>query len=196
LSEEAEYLKTGEAAERFHLSQDSLKRWIREGKLKAGKTPGGHNIISVAELKRFLELDQGDDSAVEKGGAGAGGAKLHILLVEDNVEIRNVIVFSLEKAGYQVTTAGSGPEALAKSRDGHFDLYLIDKWLPEGSDAGIEVCRNIREHDTHTPIIICSAIQGEAEVKKAREAGAQDYLKKPDDILTIDERVAQWLTKR
>ena len=65
--------------------------------------------------------------------------------------------------------------ALAGSQ--HFDLYLLDSWLPDGS--GLDLCRQIREFDKVTPILFYSAAAYEIDRHLAMKCGAQAYLIKP-----------------
>ena len=73
-----------------------------------------------------------------------------ILLVDDEPLILKGLKFSLEQDGYETDTAADGEEALAKMRNGGYDIVLLDVMLPKLS--GIEVCQNIRE-TSNVPII-------------------------------------------
>jgi DNA-binding response OmpR family regulator len=59
----------------------------------------------------------------------------------------------------------------------YFDLYILDNWLPDGD--GVDLCRNIREFDPHTPILFNSAAAYARDIREAIRAGAQSYLVKP-----------------
>ena len=74
-----------------------------------------------------------------------------------------------------VQTAG---KALSTIRAEHFDLYLLDSRLADAD--GFELCRQIREDDPQTPILFFSGAAFEADRKKGIEAGANDYVIKPD----------------
>jgi DNA-binding response OmpR family regulator len=63
------------------------------------------------------------------------------------------------------------------ARREHFDLYILDSWLPDRS--GFELCRLIREFNQRTPILFCSAAAYARDIREAIRAGAQEYLVKP-----------------
>jgi two-component system response regulator MtrA len=73
----------------------------------------------------------------------------HVLLVEDDPSIREVAGLGLEQAGFRVTATGDGLDALARFRQGPFDLVVLDVMLP--SLDGLEVCREIRR-ESQMPI--------------------------------------------
>jgi DNA-binding response OmpR family regulator len=98
-----------------------------------------------------------------------------ILLVEDYEDSRELATHTLTE--YTLTCARNFNEGLRIARQGGFDLYLLDNWLPDKS--GVELCRAIREFDPHTPILFYSAAAYERDIEQAIRAGAQDYLTKP-----------------
>ena len=71
-------------------------------------------------------------------------------------------------------------EALKLAREQHFDLYILDSWLPDGK--GVELCKRLREFDRRTPIMFLSAAAYETDKQAAIDSGAQCYLIKPVDI--------------
>jgi two-component system, OmpR family, manganese sensing response regulator len=98
-----------------------------------------------------------------------------ILLVEDYEDSRDLATHIL--TDYTLTCARNFNEGLRMARQGGFDLYLLDNWLPDKS--GVELCRAIREFDPHTPILFYSAAAYQRDIEEAIRAGAQDYLAKP-----------------
>ena len=98
-----------------------------------------------------------------------------ILLVEDYEDSRDLATHIL--TDYTLTCARNFNEGLRIARQGGFDLYLLDNWLPDKS--GVELCRAIREFDPHTPILFYSAAAYQRDIEEAIRAGAQDYLAKP-----------------
>lgn len=99
-----------------------------------------------------------------------------VLVVEDDVNIREVVARYLEAAGLLVTQATDGFEALALAASTPPDLVVLDRMLP-GID-GVEVCRRLRA-TTPVPVIMLTAL-GETDDRIAGlEAGADDYLGKP-----------------
>lgn len=101
--------------------------------------------------------------------------KKRILCVEDDRDTCELL--SILFSEYDVVFAGSLREAFSLLESEHFDLYVLDNWLPDGS--GIEVCRKIHELKPDVPIIFTSAVGQKSEIKKALAAGAREYLVKP-----------------
>src|SRR2546429_563720 len=87
--------------------------------------------------------------------ARTAGHKAHILVVDDEKNIRLTIQHSLVAADYEVDTAANGLEGLEKFRDDHYDLILMDLRMPQVN--GIEMLREIREKDKHTAAVVITA---------------------------------------
>ena len=83
----------------------------------------------------------------------------------------------LEQRNYEVVTGSTIEDGVALAGSQHFDLYLLDSWLPDGS--GLDLCRQIREFDQVTPILFYSAAAYEIDREQALRSGAQAYLIKP-----------------
>ena len=109
-----------------------------------------------------------------------------ILLVDDEPLILKGLKFSLEQDGYETDTAADGEEALAKMRNGGYDIVLLDVMLPKLS--GIEVCQNIRE-TSNVPIIMLTAKGEDMDKILGLEYGADDYITKPFNILEVKARI-------
>ena len=118
----------------------------------------------------------------------------HILYVEDHEDTRVLMTIFLENAGYKVTPAENGRDALTLARGGDFDLYLLDHTFPDVS--GITLCEAIREMDAEAPILFYSAHAMQREREAALRAGAQDYLIKPLDLFNVAEHVTKWIEAR
>jgi DNA-binding response OmpR family regulator len=102
-----------------------------------------------------------------------------VLVVEDEPDIRDLLVFHLTREGYQVATTGNGLDALREVTAGRPDLLVLDLMLP-GLD-GLEVCRRLRK-DAATaalPIIMLTAKGDEVDRVVGLELGADDYIVKP-----------------
>jgi two-component system phosphate regulon response regulator PhoB len=110
---------------------------------------------------------------------GTNVKKELILAVEDETDIRELICFNLLRAGYQVSSAVSGEEALEFLSKNKPALVLLDLMLP-GID-GLEVCRQIKNNAaTKTlPVIMLTARGEESDIVKGLEIGADDYITKP-----------------
>ena len=102
-----------------------------------------------------------------------------VLVVEDEPDIRNLIVLHLSREGFRSRTAKSGPEALREARAATPDLVILDLMLPDLD--GLEVCRRLRS-DAATatiPIIMLTAKADEVDRVVGLEMGADDYVVKP-----------------
>ncbi|HSF04526.1 MAG TPA: response regulator transcription factor [Methylomirabilota bacterium] len=103
----------------------------------------------------------------------------NVLVVEDETDIRNLVVFHLAREGYRCRTAATGTQALQEVR-GHLpDLIVLDLMLPEMD--GLEVCRRVRADPVSAavPIIMLTAKADEVDRVVGLEMGADDYLVKP-----------------
>jgi two-component system, OmpR family, alkaline phosphatase synthesis response regulator PhoP len=107
------------------------------------------------------------------------GVATDVLVVEDEPDIRSLVVHHLEREGFRCRTAGSGGEALARVRSSTPDLMVLDLMLP-GMD-GLEVCRRLRGDPATAglPIIMLTAKADEVDRVVGLELGADDYLAKP-----------------
>lgn len=101
---------------------------------------------------------------------------MKVLIVEDDLPLSDVLVFTLRRAGFDPITAYDGLTALELWQAERPDFVLLDLNLPKVD--GLVVCRQIRS-EAETPIIILSVRGGEANVVQGLELGADDYLVKP-----------------
>jgi DNA-binding response OmpR family regulator len=100
----------------------------------------------------------------------------HILVVDDEPRIAEICRDYLERAGFHVMTAGTGPDALALARTRRPDLIVLDLGLPKMD--GLDVTRALRRHSS-VPIIMLTARVEESDKLIGLELGADDYLTKP-----------------
>lgn len=100
----------------------------------------------------------------------------HILVVDDDREIRDLTARFLRKHGFRVDDAANGKEMDAHLADGAFDLIVLDLMMP-GED-GLSICRRLRA-ETAIPIIMLTALGEETDRIVGLEMGADDYLPKP-----------------
>ncbi|MBI3911228.1 MAG: response regulator [Armatimonadetes bacterium] len=102
----------------------------------------------------------------------------HILIVDDEENIRETMRFALEAVGHRVETAASGAEALEEFGSGEgWDLVLLDQRMP--GVEGLEVLRRIRERDPAARVIMVTAYGTIELAVEAMKAGARDFLRKP-----------------
>jgi DNA-binding response OmpR family regulator len=114
-----------------------------------------------------------------------------VLCVEDEEDTCLMISALLGLINCEAVSAQTIDAARQQIRKEQFDLYLLDNWLPGGT--GIELCREIREQDTTTPVIFYSGAAYDSDRQEAMEAGAQAYLIKPTDIARLIEVVKLFL---
>jgi DNA-binding response OmpR family regulator len=100
-----------------------------------------------------------------------------ILIVEDDAHLAAGLRYNLEKAGYAVSHAASGPDGLQSARDLHPDLIVLDLMLP-GLD-GFDLLGTLRDEGVRTPVIILSAKDAEVDKIRGFDTGADDYVSKP-----------------
>lgn len=100
----------------------------------------------------------------------------HILIVDDDREIRDLLSRLLKKHGYRTSTAEDGRSMQALLEHGRFDLAVLDLMLP-GED-GLSLCRRLRA-ESELPIIMLTALGEETDRIVGLEVGADDYLPKP-----------------
>ena len=122
----------------------------------------------------------------------------HILVAEDERDIRELINFTLMFAGHQVTLASNGVEAVeravdALAKDAAPDLIMMDVRMPRMT--GYEACRQIKQIDGFkaTPVIFLSAKGQDEEIQSGYEAGAAAYILKPFTPDDLTRRVADLL---
>jgi two-component system OmpR family response regulator len=100
----------------------------------------------------------------------------HILLVDDESRIQDVVEYALTKEGYRVTCLSSGHAALSSIASNAFDLIILDVMLPDID--GLEICRTIRK-SSKVAILFLSARSDEVDRIVGLELGGDDYLVKP-----------------
>ena len=100
----------------------------------------------------------------------------HVLVVDDDAEIRGLLGEYLQKNGYRVTAVGDGEGMRAALEAGRVDIVVLDLMLP--GDDGLTLCRNLRAR-SEVPVIMLTARGEETDRIVGLEMGADDYLAKP-----------------
>ncbi len=123
-------------------------------------------------------------------------SKEHILVVDDEEDILELVRYNLAKEGYQVTGALTGEDALQKARSDAFDLIVLDLMLP-GID-GLEVTKRLKNSPKteQVPIVMLSAKGEEADIVTGLELGADDYITKPFSPRVMIARVRTALRRK
>jgi DNA-binding NtrC family response regulator len=117
-----------------------------------------------------------------------------VLVADDSVVCRNVLVILLETAGYEVIGVYDGMQALQALRTHEFDLAILDNDMP--NLGGIGALVQLRGFLPQLPVVVCSGTVSETEAKHYRELGIDDLLSKPVDPRKLRTRVAEILSLR
>jgi two-component system alkaline phosphatase synthesis response regulator PhoP len=120
-----------------------------------------------------------------------------ILIAEDEKDIRELVVFSLDFAGFEVIAAIDGQDALEKAIASKPDLIMMDVRMPRMT--GYEACVQMKQMDElkDIPIVFLSAKGQESEIQTGLEAGAYEYILKPfapDDLIGRVKQIVQSLS--
>ncbi len=119
-----------------------------------------------------------------------------ILIIEDDTDIRELIALQLRMNDHLCFEAATASEARKLMSAEEFDLFLIDRMLPDSS--GIEICKNIRaKESSQSPgIILITAMVEPENIIEGLDAGADDYITKPFDIEVLQARVRSQLRRQ
>ena len=114
---------------------------------------------------------------------------MRILIVEDDLDARQMLQVLLELEGHNVVTACDGKQGWDAFQKDRFSVVLSDWLMPECD--GLELCRKIRESETshYTYVILLSALQGKSNYLEGMSAGADDFVSKPYDADVLRSRL-------
>ena len=115
-----------------------------------------------------------------------------ILIVEDDLDIQELLKNFLQEAGYEVSIANDGVEAVSLFSTAHYDLILLDVMLPKID--GFTVCELIRKQ-SQIPIIMLTALSGEKEQIKGLDLQVDDYITKPFSMPVLVRKIAAVLRR-
>jgi two-component system cell cycle response regulator DivK len=121
---------------------------------------------------------------------------VHVLLVEDNFDNRDMMKFLLERAGYVVKTAGTGLDALANAQLERPDVILMDLSMPEMD--GWTAAKEIKKDPllANVPLIAVTAHTLPGDRRKALDSGFDSYISKPINVHMFDIMVAKVLEEK
>jgi excisionase family DNA binding protein len=173
----ASSLTTGQVAAHCQVSTPTVKTWIREGRLRAYKTPGGHARIAVDEFQRFLQRHQMPAYPTAPPPAV-------VLVVDDEPQVVDMLVEFLahHPREFKIETASDGYEALIKLGSLRPALLILDAMMPKLD--GIELCRHLKGHPETQAIRILGVTGYPGVAPELLAAGADAVLTKP---LALDE---------
>lgn len=111
----------------------------------------------------------------------------HILVVDDDPEIRRLLGKYLDGQGFRVSLAGSRAECETRLADSRVDLLVLDVMLPDGS--GLDLCRTLRDRMPQLSVILLTALKEDVDRILGLEFGADDYLGKPFNPRELAARI-------
>lgn len=118
---------------------------------------------------------------------------MRILMVEDDKELSNAIVFQLKEDGYEIDVCDNGDDAMYYIDSRSHDVILLDRMLP-GTD-GLTLLNIIREKGMVVPVIMVTAMNGLGDKIDGLDAGADDYISKPFEIDELRARIRALLRR-
>jgi two-component system response regulator VicR len=185
---EHRYITTGEAATHCQVSLPALRRWIRDGRLRAFQTPGKHARIEVGEFRRFLK-DYGMPPYPRVEAAEAP----RVLVVEDEPNVLDILTRLLAANPRRPTieTAVDGYEALIKVGTFKPSFLVLDVVMPKLD--GLEVCRRLRANPETRDIRILAVTGRMDMVESVIQAGAVTCIMKPFDFDSVDRELDRFL---
>lgn len=179
---------TGEAAKVCKVSQQTIIRCFDSGRLNGFRVPGSRfRRIPREELIRFM---RDNDIPLES----IGSTRKRVLVVDDEPEILSLITDLLENDGrFEVCQASTGYDAGIETERFKPHLIVLDYMLPDIN--GNIVCKRVRASETmpETRILCVSGVVEPSEVDMLRQAGADDFLKKPFDLREMISRIESLL---
>ena len=181
---------TSQAAELCNSCDTSIKRYIRDGKLQAFKTPGGHYRITEADMFNFMNHHNIPiPDAIER-------ARKKILVVDDDKQVREAIArfLKITSDNFDVETADDGFEAGVLVTQFKPDLLILDLMMPRMD--GFAVCEKIRSIPAvrDIMIVVLTGFATEENIHKAIDSGADIVLSKPlenEELLNCIEKLLE-----
>lgn len=117
----------------------------------------------------------------------------HVLVIDDEPNIRDLVQAALRFHGFTVSTAANGKEGLARARDDHPDLVLLDVLLPDIN--GFDVCKQLRADDDNVPVIYLTARDTPSDTVTGLSLGGDDYVTKPFSVEALVARIRALLRR-
>ncbi len=179
---------TFEAAKICHVTHHSIKNWIKQGLIRASRTPGGHYRILEDDLDAFRE--EYDMFPRDKGPS-----KRRIMIVDDDPDARELIDNILSSEGYELIKVSNATEVGLKAAQLSPDLILLDFLMPDIN--GFDVCKALRENELtrSIPIMAVTCLSKEDDIERIFECGADEYLPKPFKVEQLQEKVQELIGK-
>ena len=118
----------------------------------------------------------------------------HLLVVDDEANIAELLRIWFEPAGWDVATAASGPEGVARAADRRPDAVVLDLMLP--GYGGLEVLRRIRLLHPSATVVLSTARDSDEDRAAGLAAGADSYLVKPYSLVELERQLSELMGRR
>ena len=118
----------------------------------------------------------------------------HLLVVDDETNIAELLRIWFEPAGWDVATAASGPEGVARAADRRPDAVVLDLMLP--GYGGLEVLRRIRLLHPSVTVVLSTARDSDEDRAAGLAAGADSYLVKPYSLVELERQLSELMGRR
>ena len=179
---------TFEAAKICHVTHHSIKNWIKQGLIKASRTPGGHYRILEDDLAAFRE--EYDMFPRDKGTV-----KKRVMIVDDDPDALSMMEKILTDEGVDLIKVSNATEVGLKAAQLVPDVILLDFLMPDIN--GFDICRALRENEVTStiPIMAVTCLTKEQDIEKIFECGADEYLAKPFKVDDLLEKVRELIGK-
>jgi len=119
---------------------------------------------------------------------------MHVLIVEDEPEMAQLLAKGLREEQFEISLAKDGRTALEQTQETDFDVILLDVMLPQVN--GLEVARRLRNREQDTPVLMLTARDTVPDIIAGLDAGADDYLTKPFSFLELLARIRALARRR
>ena len=183
MSEQKAYT-TFEAARICHVTHHSIKNWIKQGLIRASRTPGGHYRILEKDLDSFRE-------EYDMFPREAGSEMKRVMVVDDDPDAMRLVENILKDEGYELITVSNATEVGLKAAQLVPDLIVLDYLMPDIN--GFEVSKALRSNDLtkNIPIMAVTCLTKESDIERIFECGADEYLAKPYKVEQLQKKVRE-----
>ena len=180
---------TFEAAKVSHVTHHSIKNWIKQGLIKASRTPGGHYRILEKDLDTFREeYDMFPRDKII--------GHRQVMIVDDDPDALALMERILSDEGYELVMVSNATEVGLRAAQTAPDLILLDFLMPEIN--GFDVCRALRNNEMtrNIPIMAVTCLDKEQDIERVFSCGADDYLAKPFKVDKFLSKVKELMKRK
>ena len=177
-----------EASKICGVTRTTVWKWVKDGKLAAATTAGGHYRIKKEDLYSFIKER-------EMNVQIRGESKPRILIVDDDELVQNISKKILEKNGYETSCASDGFKAGLEMAEFKPNLILLDLYMPNMD--GFELCKHIKKEKklSKVKIIVITGNDNPENRKRILDLGADEILTKPIAKEALLNKVAELLNQ-